>query len=273
MDANSIQQMSTEYTGDRCPFVHGPHEAGTLAWKSSKTDSAVTGASSLENKTSALSDARSAPVEILPNPSEAASMRAAELQIKPKPYVHLSAHTNIDQNLVDHDRLQNYGFEEDPEYGLSVDGDRRGLNGHFSGYDYEDLVEDDPTYLEARLYYKPSDMIILINERFDSIREFHERSRERMLEPIFPRKRKSFPANLGADDQRVSRKKRSTEGKSNVFSGPKTLDEIKEEKRNAKENGNSSGRPGNSSRTTSEEFQGPKTLSEILKERNKLLEH
>ncbi|KAI8540081.1 hypothetical protein RHMOL_Rhmol09G0234000 [Rhododendron molle] len=62
-------------------------------------------------------------------------------------------------------RLQNYGYEEDPEYLLSVDRDRRGLNGHFSG-------------------------------------EFHERSRERMLEPIFPRKRKSFPANLGADDQR-----------------------------------------------------------------------
>ncbi|KAG5559417.1 hypothetical protein RHGRI_009079 [Rhododendron griersonianum] len=58
--------------------------------------------------------------------------------------------------LVDDDRLQNYGYEEDPEYLLSVDGDRRGLNGHFSGYDYEDLVEDDPTYLEARLYYKPS---------------------------------------------------------------------------------------------------------------------
>ncbi|KAF7149470.1 hypothetical protein RHSIM_Rhsim03G0246800 [Rhododendron simsii] len=283
---------------DRWPFVHGPHEAGTLAWKSSKTDSAVTGAPSLENKTSAVSDERSAPVEILPNPSEAASMRAAELQIKPKPYVHLSAHTNIedqsaspdisasecekapvvrsemlllgtdlvrsrslvctdqsleeDANLLDDDRLQNHGYEEEPEYLLSVD---RG-------------------------------MILLINERFDSIREFHERSRERMLEPIFPRKRKSFPENLGADDQRggdlrnhlkkrrgllmVDRKKRSTEGKSNVFSGPKTLDEIKEEKRNAKQNGNSSGRPGNSSRTTSEEFQGPKTLSEILKERNKL---
>ncbi|KAI8566856.1 hypothetical protein RHMOL_Rhmol02G0074700 [Rhododendron molle] len=95
-------------------------------------------------------------------------------------------------------RLQNYGYEEDPEYLLSVDGDRRGLNGHFSG------------------------------------------------------------------------KKKSFEGKSNVFSGPKTLDEIKEEKINAKENGNSSSRPGNSSRTTSEEFQGPKTPSEILKERNKL---
>ncbi|KAF7123378.1 hypothetical protein RHSIM_Rhsim12G0182000 [Rhododendron simsii] len=63
--------------------------------ESSKTASAVTGAPPLENKTSAVSDARSAPVEILPNPSEAASMRAAELQIKPKPYVHLSAHTNI----------------------------------------------------------------------------------------------------------------------------------------------------------------------------------
>ncbi|XP_058192259.1 ATP synthase subunit alpha, mitochondrial-like [Rhododendron vialii] len=109
------------------------------------------------------------------------------------------------------------------------------------------LGEDDPTYLEARL-------------------EFHKRSRERMLEPIFPRKRKSFPANLGADDQRVSgkpvsRKKRSTEGKSNVFSRPKTLDEIKEEKRNAKENGNSSGSPGNSSRTASEELQQLSYLS------------
>ncbi|KAI8565578.1 hypothetical protein RHMOL_Rhmol03G0271000 [Rhododendron molle] len=72
------------------------------------------------------------------------------------------------------------------------------------------------------------------------------------------------------DHLAISRKKRSTEGKSNVFSGPKTLDEIKEEKINAKENGNSSSRPGNSSRTTSEEFQGPKTQSEILKERNKL---
>ncbi|KAF7148812.1 hypothetical protein RHSIM_Rhsim03G0246900 [Rhododendron simsii] len=54
------------------------------------------------------------------------------------------------------------------------------------------------------------------------------------------------------------------------FLGRKTLDEIREGKRKAKESGNTFGRPGNSSRTTSEEFQGPKPLSEILKERKKL---
>lgn len=424
--------------GDRCPFLHGPYEDGTPAWKSSKTASAVTGVPPLENKTSAVSDARSAPIETLPNPSEAASMRAAELQIKPKPDVHLSAHTNIEDQsaspdisaseceeapvvrpemlllgtdlvrsrslvctdqsseedavdglleredwlesspgfdvLVDDDRLLNLGYEEDPEYLLSIDRDAGALNGHFSGYDYENPVENDPMYPDTHLFYEKercdsSDQFDH-RERFDFIREFQGRSRDRMSEPILPWKRKSFPANLGIDDQRggdlrnhlkkrrrvidgrrgthfskrnntsfladgirerprklgnppwlfgrmnsevhsdrvgsfskhgnlfrpnrprqqyvekrqprqkflssevsgelVSRKKRSTEEKSNVFSGPKTLDEIKEEKRKAKENGNSSGRPTNSSRTISEEFQGPKPLSEILKERKKL---
>lgn len=438
--------------GDRCPFLHGPGEDGTPAWKPSKTASAVTGAPPLENKTSTVSDTGSSPIKTLPNPasltgsspiktlhnpSEAASIRAAEFQSNPKPDVHLSAHTNIeyqsaspdmsaseceeapvvssdmllngtdlarsrslvcnDQSseedavdglleredclesspgfdvLVDDDRLHNLGFEEDPEYLLSIDRDETGLNVPFSGYDYEDQVEDDPTYHDALLYYEQerydsSDQFDR-RERFDSIREFHGRSRERMLEPILPRKRKSFPANLGADDQRggdlrnhlkkrrrviegrrvthfskrnntsflvermwerprkfgapwlfgrlnsevhgdrvgsfskygnllrpsrprqqyvekrqprqnflssevcrkpVSRKRRSTEEKSNVFSGPKTLDQIREEKRRAKEKGNSSGRPGNSSRSILEEFQGPKPLSEILKERKNL---
>lgn len=422
--------------GDRCPFLHGPYEDGMPALKSSKTASAVTDLPPLETKTSAASDARAAPVETLRNPSEAASIRAAELQIKLKPDVHLSAHTNIEDQiaspdtsafeceeapvdrpemlligdlvrsrslvcadqsseedavdglveredwlesspgfdvLVDDDRLLNLGYEEDPEYLLSIDRDAGALNGHFSGYDYEDPVENDPTYPDACLFYeqerRDSSDQFDHRERFDFIRGCQGRSRDRMSEPLLPLKRKSFPANLGIVEQRagdlrnhlkkrrrvidgqhgthfskrnntssladgirerprklnppwlfrrsnsevhsdrvgsfskygnlfrpnrprqqcvekrqprqkfllsqvsgelVSRKKRSTEEKSNVFSGPKTLDEIKEEKRKAKENGNSSSRPRKSSRTTSEEFQGPKPLCEILKERKKL---
>lgn len=56
---------------------------------------------------------------------------------------------------------------------------------------------------------------------------------------------------------------------SSTFTGPKTLAEIKEEKKKAEENGDCFGEMGNSTRM-SVDFQGPKPLNEILKEKRRL---
>ncbi|XP_057500685.1 zinc finger CCCH domain-containing protein 32-like [Actinidia eriantha] len=403
--------------GDQCSFLHGPPEDVTPAWKSSNIPSAVNGAPPpLENKTSAVSDAGSAPIETLPNPSEFTSKRSVEKQINLKADFRLSSLDNVkdqsdsphmsaseceeaapvrsdtflpergiiqhqsllstDQSseelvdghveredylesspgfdvLVDDDRSENLGYEDDPDYLPAVDREGRGLNGHIPGYDYEDPVEDDPTYPDTRMYDEQERLYASAlfdnEERFDYFRNFHGRSREEILDPIMSRKRKFLVTDghrgvdlrdrlkkrsvidgrLGTRFSRrnnspllvdrsrarfrhlltdknpqdsfrqshsnghrqqyrekrrlkrqflssevskkpVSRKRRSTE-ESTVFSGPKTLSQIKEEKRKATENSNSSGRLAHfSSRNASEEFQGPKPLSEILKEKNKL---
>ncbi|CAK9150150.1 unnamed protein product [Ilex paraguariensis] len=65
----------------------------------------------------------------------------------------------------------------------------------------------------------------------------------------------------------ASKKLRSTED-STLFTGPKTLAQLKEEKKKTQENGDSFGTTGPSDFTTSEEFQGPKRLSEILKDKS-----
>ena len=67
----------------------------------------------------------------------------------------------------------------------------------------------------------------------------------------------------------VTRERRSTQ-ESTTFTGPKTLAQIKEEKKNAEENGVCIWKVGHSSRTTSTDFQAPKPLSEILKDKRKL---
>ncbi|XP_075660512.1 uncharacterized protein LOC142630323 isoform X2 [Castanea sativa] len=67
----------------------------------------------------------------------------------------------------------------------------------------------------------------------------------------------------------VTRERRSTQ-ESTTFTGPKTLAQIKEEKKKAEENGVCIWKVGHSSRTTSTDFQAPKTLSEILKDKRKL---
>lgn len=67
----------------------------------------------------------------------------------------------------------------------------------------------------------------------------------------------------------IERERRSTQ-ESNTFTGPKTLDQIKEEKKKAEDNGDYIWKFGNSSRTTLANFQGPKPLSEILKGKRRL---
>ncbi|GLT71833.1 hypothetical protein SLA2020_438250 [Shorea laevis] len=67
----------------------------------------------------------------------------------------------------------------------------------------------------------------------------------------------------------IERERRSTH-ESNTFTGPKTLDQIKEEKKKAEDNGDYIWKFGNSSRTTLANFQGPKPLSEILKGKRRL---
>lgn len=54
------------------------------------------------------------------------------------------------------------------------------------------------------------------------------------------------------------------------FTGPKSLAQIKEEKRKAEENGNYTGKTGNSSGMIVADFEGPKPLSEILKDKRKM---
>ncbi|GMQ06930.1 hypothetical protein CsSME_00051339 [Camellia sinensis var. sinensis] len=430
--------------GDGCSFLHGPDD-GIPAWKSSRTDTAVSDAPPLENKMSAGSDTGTAPIETRCNPSEAAPTRAVEIQIEPKEDVHLPALGNIkDQSASPHlsaseceeaaavrsetlilgkgliqsrslvctdqssdeqvddyieqedwlesspgfdvlvdNRSENLGYEEDPEYLIAIDRDGRELNGHFLGYDYEDPVEYDPAYPDAGIldeHERLDSSDQFDNEqRFDYIRKVPGRSREKMFYPVLPRKRKFLPVDMAIDGRRgmdlrdhlrkrrvingrqvtsfsrrnnssrqvdqsqersrrhgtqwlhgrliteensnghrshgkngtllnsinpqswfrqsrsnkvgqhykekrqpkqqfhssevsrntVSKKKRSAE-ESDMFTGPKTLAQIKEEKRKATGNGDSSGKLGHSSRAISEEFQGPKPLSEILKDKRKL---
>lgn len=68
----------------------------------------------------------------------------------------------------------------------------------------------------------------------------------------------------------VPKTRRSTE-ESSVFSAPKTLDQIKEEKKNAYENGDSFRKVRHSSGASSENFQGPKPLSKILEDKKRLV--
>lgn len=68
--------------------------------------------------------------------------------------------------------------------------------------------------------------------------------------------------------KQVTRERRSTQ-ESSLFTGPKTLAQIKEEKKKVEENGDI-GKVGHSSRTTSADFQGPKPLRQILKDKRKL---
>ena len=67
----------------------------------------------------------------------------------------------------------------------------------------------------------------------------------------------------------VSRERISTQ-ESYTFTGPKSLAQIKEEKRKAEENGDGFGKMGCSSKTQSTDFEGPKPLSEILRDKRKL---
>ncbi|XVF34702.1 hypothetical protein REPUB_Repub18cG0081700 [Reevesia pubescens] len=64
----------------------------------------------------------------------------------------------------------------------------------------------------------------------------------------------------------IPRERKSTDA-STAFTGPKTLAQIREEKKKTEENG---GRMRNSSRSGSADFQGPKPLREILKDKGRL---
>ncbi|XP_059431925.1 zinc finger CCCH domain-containing protein 34-like [Corylus avellana] len=62
----------------------------------------------------------------------------------------------------------------------------------------------------------------------------------------------------------IERERRTTR-ESTMFTGPKTLAQIKEEKKKTEDNADCIWKVGNSSRTKLADFQGPKPLSEILK--------
>ncbi|KAJ9163128.1 hypothetical protein P3X46_022830 [Hevea brasiliensis] len=67
----------------------------------------------------------------------------------------------------------------------------------------------------------------------------------------------------------VPRERKYTQS-SAEFTGPKSLAQIKEEKKKAEENGEYTGKTGYSSRMVSADFEGPKPLSEILKYKRKM---
>lgn len=67
----------------------------------------------------------------------------------------------------------------------------------------------------------------------------------------------------------ISRGRRSIQ-EPTTFTGPKTLAQIKQEKKKAEENRDLIWKDGHSSRTTVADFQGPKHLSEILDEKRKV---
>ncbi|KAF8393243.1 hypothetical protein HHK36_021484 [Tetracentron sinense] len=67
-----------------------------------------------------------------------------------------------------------------------------------------------------------------------------------------------------------SREMRRPSQEFTTFMGPKTLSQIKEEKRKARENGDDFENTGRLSRITSGDFQGPKPLSKILKDKRRL---
>ncbi|KDP32377.1 hypothetical protein JCGZ_13302 [Jatropha curcas] len=283
--------------------------------------------------------------------------------------------------LVD-DKSENIGYEDDQDYLLALDREHRELNNHFLGYDFEDLVEYDPTYCEAEAMYEGD-----IYDSFDCVNNVHiiddiengsGRSRSRVLDSLLSRKRKILPVELAINDRRVvdlrerlrkhrvihghpvirssrrqdssrlidrsrertrsvsrrldgrlasevgknaveshgdnrtllngdnqrgwlrqsrscrsrqrhkekrlakrqflssevprkpvSRERKSTRA-SIEFSGPKTLAQIKEEKKKAEGNGDGIGKTGNSSRMALADFEGPKPLSEILKDKRRM---
>ncbi|GAB4828307.1 hypothetical protein Ancab_035303 [Ancistrocladus abbreviatus] len=85
-------------------------------------------------------------------------------------------------------------------------------------------------------------------------RRYHEMRRQSFLDKVV---KKPF-----------SNQKRCTED--SMFTGPKTLAQIKEERSKAQEDGNCFGKMGqNSSKYMSADFEGPKPLSELLKDKRK----
>ncbi|XP_052200590.1 zinc finger CCCH domain-containing protein 34-like [Diospyros lotus] len=279
--------------------------------------------------------------------------------------------------LVD-DRLENLVYENDPDQYLLANGrDGQDFDGHFLGHEYKDSEAYDPAYPDAGILYKQESLDSYDQFDHEHVFEYPRKapghSRERILNPILPRKRKFRPVDLAVDGRRtvdlrdhlrrwrfsgdhrathssrrnkissridqnreggnlhgtqqlhgrLTRKgssyglgaparngtvlnvtkaqgrfrqsqnrssrpyykenrqskkqfhssevlsKRSSGG-SVMFSGPKTLAQIKEEKRLAKGDVDSSGKLGHPNQKMSEEFQSPKPLSEILEDKKKL---
>ncbi|CAK9147138.1 unnamed protein product [Ilex paraguariensis] len=85
--------------------------------------------------------------------------------------------------------------EDDPEHLLDREG--RELNGRFLGYDFDDHIENDPIYPDARMLYEQDihDSYDLLDDEstYDDVRKYPMHSRERMLDRIPPQKRKFLP--------------------------------------------------------------------------------
>ncbi|KAF5749648.1 zinc finger CCCH domain-containing protein 34-like isoform X2 [Tripterygium wilfordii] len=286
--------------------------------------------------------------------------------------------------LVDDDKSQHMGYEDNPEYLLVHDGECAELNSHFLGYDFEDPIECNHMYTEVELVHegkRDDSFDCLDNEHlFDNARKVLRHSRQRIIDTISSRKRKIFPTELDANKYGVRdlreclRKSRITDGlstarlprrhkssqlngesqggrrrhgvtrrlhgrlgsevghnsveslgvsgalsngdkrrgfprhsmrnrlrqryeakmnakprypaseisrkeftseristqASSVFSGPKTLSQIREERRKKEENRDCCRKVEHSNTTASADFQGPKPLTEILKNKRRL---
>ncbi|KAK2966288.1 hypothetical protein RJ640_018099 [Escallonia rubra] len=120
--------------------------------------------------------------------------------------------------------------------------------------------------LEINNAGSPSENKILMNgfnQRDRSMGYHVNRSRQ-----LLKGKRQHFHASE-VSRKSAFNKRRSTEGPI-VFTGPKTLEQIKEEKQKTRENDFYLEKTEHFSRTASENFQAPKPLSEILKDKRGL---
>ncbi|EEF37903.1 zinc finger CCCH domain-containing protein 34 [Ricinus communis] len=91
------------------------------------------------------------------------------------------------------------------------------------------------------------------------------RSRQRDKERRLARKQSLSSEVL----RKPASKERKSSQASTQFTGPKTLAQIKEEKKKAEENGDYTGKTDNSSRMATADFESPKPLSEILKDKRR----
>lgn len=95
----------------------------------------------------------------------------------------------------------------------------------------------------------------------------YQSRRQHFKEKRLPKRR--FLSSEISSERRVPRERISTR-ESTKFSGPKTLSQIREEKRKPEEDGDFTRKMRSYGRKSSVDFQGPKPLSEILKEKGKL---
>ncbi|XP_065851440.1 zinc finger CCCH domain-containing protein 34-like [Euphorbia lathyris] len=107
--------------------------------------------------------------------------------------------------LVD-DKLENLGYEDDQEYLLAINRERREMSNRFLRYNIEDIVEYDPAYSDAEVMR--DDEILDSFEHVDDVRIIDigngsGHSGARTWGSLLSHKRKLLPMELAINDQRA----------------------------------------------------------------------